>query len=47
MFGSSASEYIPTIEIETLCDIVTGAEDREAVFFLAMRKRYSELINHR
>ena len=31
MFGSSAPEYIPAIEIETLCDVVTDPRDREAV----------------
>ena len=32
VFGSSAPEYIPTIEIETLCDMVTEKLEREAVF---------------
>ena len=32
VFGSSAPEYIPAIEIETLCDMITEAEDQEAIF---------------
>lgn len=32
VFGSSAPEYIPALEIETLCDLLTEVEDQEAVF---------------
>ena len=31
VFGSSAPEYIPEIEIETLCDVFTAPEEREAI----------------
>ncbi len=33
IFGSSAPEYIPSIEIETLCDVFTGKQEREAVLY--------------
>ena len=32
VFGSSAPEYIPAIEIETLCDVFTEQKERESVF---------------
>ena len=32
VFGSSAPEYIPAIEIETLCDVFTTEAERRAVF---------------
>ena len=31
VFGSSAPEYIPAIEIENLCDVFTNGDDREAI----------------
>jgi predicted TIM-barrel fold metal-dependent hydrolase len=37
VFGSSAPEYIPAIEMETLCDVVTDGRDREAVFANTLR----------
>ena len=32
VFGSSAPEYIPSIEIETLCDVFTERTEQEAIF---------------
>ncbi|MDP6775875.1 MAG: amidohydrolase family protein [Candidatus Latescibacteria bacterium] len=32
VFGSSVPEYIPAIEIQTLCDIFTESRDRQAIF---------------
>ncbi|MFC1607161.1 amidohydrolase family protein [Candidatus Latescibacterota bacterium] len=38
VFGSSAPEYIPSIEIETLCDVVTDESCREAVLSGSIQK---------
>jgi hypothetical protein len=31
VFGSSAPEYIPAIEIETLCDVFTDPSEQKAI----------------
>ena len=38
VFGSSAPEYIPAIEIETLCDIYTDPAEQEAVLCENIRR---------
>jgi predicted TIM-barrel fold metal-dependent hydrolase len=40
VFGSSAPEYIPAIEIETLFDVFTTPEEREAVLSGNIRAVY-------
>ncbi len=40
VFGSSAPEYIPKIEIETLCDVFTEAEDQAKVLSENIREAY-------
>ena len=40
VFGSSAPEYIPEIEIETLCDIFTEKEEQEAILSKNIRAVY-------
>ncbi len=40
VFGSSAPEYIPKIEIETLCDVFTEAEDQTKILSVNIREAY-------
>jgi len=44
VFGSSAPEYIPEIEIETLCDVLTEGKEREAVLSGNIRDVYKGTI---
>ena len=38
VFGSSAPEYIPAVEIEVFCDIITDASIRASVFYESAKK---------
>ena len=40
VFGSSAPEYIPEIELETLRDVFTKRADQERIFAKAIRQVY-------
>lgn len=44
IFGSSAPEYIPAIEIETLCDVFTGTEEQDAILSDNVRHIFGEGI---
>ena len=42
IFGSSAPEYIPAIEIETLCDVFTESDEQEAILSRNVRDVFGD-----
>ncbi|MFH1476285.1 MAG: amidohydrolase family protein [Verrucomicrobiota bacterium] len=45
LFGSSAPEYIPAVEIQTLCDVFTTADEREAILSRNVRRVFRGKLN--
>jgi len=45
VFGSSAPEYIPSVELENLYDVITDPHDREAVLFRNIQAVYRGKLN--